>query len=164
MEALYYHKQEWKPSWKALQTRKTFHRMHCILWPKLRYLYTINVYRKQAILTFLYFQEFFVEYLSQEIYRSSGKKSELTYSGLAEIVQTSDSMEFLKGINCSVQNYFCSTSVTVVFIFCLSRNGAQKNFLQRVSGSHEKRKRHWGLVLILKTIKHVILHLIDFHT
>lgn len=46
-----------------------------------------------------------MEYLSQEIYRSSGKKSELTYSGLAEIVQTSDSMEFLKGINCSGSKY-----------------------------------------------------------
>jgi len=55
---------------------------------------------EQPIFTFLkkLLKEFFVEYLSQEIYRSSGKKSELTYSGLAEIVQTSDSMEFLKGI------------------------------------------------------------------
>ena len=47
-----------------------------------------------------------MEYLSQEIYRSSGKKSELTYSGLAEIVQTSDSMEFLKGILAQNINIF----------------------------------------------------------
>ena len=46
----------------------------------------------------LFLKEFFVEYLAQEIYRSSGKKNELTYSGLAEIVQTSDAMEFLKGL------------------------------------------------------------------
>lgn len=47
---------------------------------------------------FLYFKEFFVEHLAQEIYESTGKSDELTYKGLADIVQKSDSMHFLKGI------------------------------------------------------------------
>ena len=33
------------------------------------------------------------------MYESTGKSSELTYSELADIVQKSDSMEFLKGKN-----------------------------------------------------------------
>ncbi|XP_046454033.1 chromatin accessibility complex protein 1-like [Daphnia pulex] len=40
--------------------------------------------------------EFFVEHLAQEIYESTKKSNELTYKGLADIVQKSDSMQFLK--------------------------------------------------------------------
>lgn len=34
----------------------------------------------------------------QEIHKKSGNKSDITYSGLADVVQTNDSMEFLKGM------------------------------------------------------------------
>ena len=42
-------------------------------------------------------QEFFVEHLAQEIYENTGKSNDVTYHSLADIVQKSDSMEFLKG-------------------------------------------------------------------
>jgi len=40
--------------------------------------------------------EFFVEHLAQEIFENCDKKKDLTYSGLADIVQEDESMEFLK--------------------------------------------------------------------
>lgn len=39
-----------------------------------------------------------MEHLAQEIFENTGKSNELTYNGLADIVQKSDAMEFLKGI------------------------------------------------------------------
>jgi len=45
----------------------------------------------------LFLQEFFVEHLAQEIFENCDKKKDLTYSGLADIVQEDESMEFLKG-------------------------------------------------------------------
>lgn len=40
--------------------------------------------------------ELFVEHLIQEIYSHHPKASELNYAGLADVVQTQDSLEFLK--------------------------------------------------------------------
>lgn len=49
-------------------------------------------------------QELFVEHLIQEIYSHHPKASELNYAGLADVVQTQDSLEFLKGeaLTCEV--------------------------------------------------------------
>jgi len=48
--------------------------------------------------------ELFVEHLIQEIYSHHPKASELNYAGLADVVQTQDSLEFLKGeaLTCEV--------------------------------------------------------------
>merc|ERR1711911_165939 len=40
--------------------------------------------------------EFFIEHLAQEIFENNKKQTEITYSGLAEVVQDNESMEFLK--------------------------------------------------------------------
>lgn len=46
-------------------------------------------------------------HLAQEIFENAGKSKELTYNGLADIVQKSDSMEFLQGI---YLEKFCNVS------------------------------------------------------
>jgi hypothetical protein len=52
---------------------------------------------KYHLYFFFWFQEFFIEHIAQEIYESNAKNSEISYSGLAEVVQNCDAMEFLKG-------------------------------------------------------------------
>lgn len=44
-------------------------------------------------------QEFFIEHLAQEIFENNDKQTEISYSGLAEVVQDNEPMEFLKGEN-----------------------------------------------------------------
>jgi chromatin accessibility complex protein 1 len=60
----------------------------------------LSSYFSSSSKLFQCFKEFFVEHLAQEIYESTNKSNELTYKGLADIVQKSDSMQFLKGTGC----------------------------------------------------------------